>query len=403
MAVLWLIGCLNLSVFAHPFADETRAFLLPTLAQNPKGDVVLSWAEKDAKGMMYFFCAISKDKGKTFSDKKLIFSGAGFGSSRLMRPKLLFKKDGTMVAVFSHRTEVAAVSQATGEHNHDSKPTASERPKRDLQIVYTTSKDQGNTWTPPQPVDIEPRSGIVRGFFDAVVLPNDELAVAYLKDVAGSTKHEERDLRLAITKNGLFQPDRVIDAVVCDCCNISLLVDSKGGLNIYYRDNNDDIRDIAKMTSSNNGATFSKSQILYNDNWQIKGCPHSGATSSLFGESALIAWFSGTNSNTAGIRVVTHEGKRLFVLESSAKNAYLLPASKSSVLLWEQLKGEENNTTSIAFRTITTDGVSETKWIEKSENGTNASGLVVDNQLMVAYEVKQPNNLNSMKITTVGL
>ncbi len=411
MAALLLL-CGSAQLMANPrFDDKTKTYAIPTLTKSPKGEVVLSWTEKDEKGMVSFYSAASKDKGKTFSDKKLIYAAPGIGSSRLMRPKLLFKKDGTMVAVFSLRTDVLVAAANTapaaregghGDAHAHEKPAATGKTKRDLQIQYCTSKDQGATWTAPQPVDMDARTGIVRGFFDAVVLPNDEIAVAYLKDVAGSTKHEERDLRLALTKNGVFQTDRVIDAVVCDCCNISLLVDAKGTLNMYYRDNNDDIRDIARMTSSDNAVTFSKSSILHDDKWQIKGCPHSGPTSSVLGGSAVISWFSGT-ANEPGLRVVTNEGKRLFVLDNpSAKNAYLLSAPNASVVLWEQNKEESGS--AIAFRKIeATTAVSTTQWIAGSENGTNASGVVVDNQLIVAYEVKQPNNINALKISTVQL
>ncbi len=415
-----LLGLIGTKALANPtplFDDKTRVYAIPTLAKNPKGEVVLSWTEKDQQGMVYFYCAISKDKGTTFSDKKLIYSATGIGSSRLMRPKLIFKKDGTMVAVFSNRTDVPATAAtpapATHEgghgdaHAHEkpaATPSAEAKPKRDLQIMYCSSKDQGATWTAPQPVDIEPIKGIVRGFFDAVVLPNDEIAVAYLKDVKGSTKHEERDLRLAVTKNGVFQPEKLIDAVVCDCCNISLLVDSKGTLNIYYRDNNDDIRDIALMTSTDNAATFSKSQILHNDNWVIKGCPHTGAISSVFGKTNLISWFS-SGTNQPGLRLTTQEGKLLSVIsDATAKNAYVTSTATHGVLLWEQTKKESEATFSqIAYRKIEANKVSETMLVADSMNGMNASGLVVDNQLIMAYEIKQANNLNSIKISTIGL
>lgn len=414
--ILGLIGTKSLANPTPLFDDKTRAYAIPTLAKNPKGEVVLSWTEKDQQGMVYFYCAVSKDKGTTFSDKKLIYSATGIGSSRLMRPKLVFKKDGTMVAVFSNRTDVPATAATPapsthegghGEahvHNKPAVPSAAVKPKRDLQIMYCSSKDQGTTWTTPQPVDIDPIKGIVRGFFDAVVLPNDEIAVAYLKDVKGSTKHEERDLRLAVTKNGVFQPEKLIDAVVCDCCNISLLVDSKGTLNVYYRDNNDDIRDIARLTSTDNATTFSASQILHNDNWVIKGCPHTGAISSVFGKTNLISWFS-SGTNQPGLRLTTQEGKLLSVIsDPTAKNAYVTSTSTHGVLLWEQTKKESEATyTQIAYQRIDANKVSETILVADSMNGMNASGLVIDNQLIMAYEIKQANNLNSIKISTVGL
>ena len=375
----------NLVSFAKPILDDTtKAYSMPLLVKTPQGDVLLTWMEKDNAGKSSFCLAFSKDNGKTFEDKKVIYSGMGVSGSRLMRAKLLTKKDGSLVAVFSNRPETSTPGVG----------------RRAAEIVYCISTDKGNTWTAPQPVDTDPTKGIMRGFFDAVLMANDEVAVAYLKDVKNSTKHEERDLRLAITKNGAFQDEKLIDPVVCDCCNISMLLDANGALNIYYRDNNNDIRDIAKITSTDNAQSFSKPEILYNDNWQIKGCPHNGATASMFGKSSLIAWFSGT-TNQPGIRLVTQEGKQLFVLDGSAKNAYLSSQNQNAALFWEQ--AQENNISKIAYRKVSKDKVSETLLINDSANGINPTGLVLDNQMIVAYEVKQANKKNTIKIESLSL
>jgi hypothetical protein len=375
----------NPMAFSKPILnDTTKAYSMPLLLKTPQGEVLLSWIEKDNAGMSSFCLAFSTDGGKTFSDKKVIYSGMGVSSSRLMRAKLLTKKDGSLVAVFSNRPDTSTPGVG----------------RRAAEIVYCVSKDKGNTWTSPQSVDTDPTKGIMRGFFDAVLMANDEIAVAYLKDVKNSTKHEERDLRLAITKNGVFQDEKLIDPVVCDCCNISLLLDSKGALNIYYRDNNDNIRDIAKIVSTDNAQTFSKPEILYNDNWQINGCPHNGATASTFGKSSLIAWFSGT-TNEPGIRLVTQEGKQLFVLNGSAKNAYLSSSNQNAALFWEQ--NQENNISKIAYRKVSSDKVSETLWINDSANGINPTGVVLDKQIVVAYEIKQANKKNTIKVESLSL
>ena len=370
--------------------DSTKAYSMPLLAQTPKGEVMLSWTEKDAKGMTLFCLAFSKDKGKTFADKKIIFSGNGIANSRMMRAKVLAKKDGSLIAVFL-KSDAPQGGRGGG---------------RSANIVYCVSKDAGSTWTAPISVDADPKQGIMRGFFNAVVMSNDEIAVVYLKDVENSAKHEERNLRLVITKNGAFLPERIIDPVVCDCCPINMLIDADGALNVVYRDNNDDIRDMAKMTSTDNAVTFSKSQILHDDKWKINGCPHSGAVSSTFGKSALFAWFSGTEKET-GIRLVTKEGKQLFVLsDASAKNPYLIDSKTSSLMLWEQNTGE-NNVSKIAYRKITNGKVSETIWLDGSSNATNLVALSIEveqhNQALVAYEVKQANNRNTIKISTINL
>lgn len=359
--------------------DTAIAYAMPVLTKTPKGAVLLTWTEKDAKGTGSFCMAQSADNGKTFANRRVIVSGAGISGSRLMRPKVMTKKDGSLVAVFTNRTEVNG--------------------KRSTDIQCSVSTDNGLTWSTPKSVDTDATPG-VRGFFDAVVLPNDEIAVAYLKDVAGSTKHEERDLRLVRTKNGVFQPETVIDHVVCDCCNISLLVDDKGALTVYYRDNNDDIRDMAKMTSTDNGLTFSKPQIIYTDNWKIAGCPHSGAYSTNYGTGKLITWFSGTEKDK-GVRLVTQDGKRLALAnDPSARNGYVSAQDKKGVFVWEQNKGDQSQ---IAYQILNGDKVSEINWLGESMNGTNASSLMLGDQALVVYEVRRPNKRNGLKWSLVSL
>lgn len=375
--------------------DSTKAYTMPLLTSTPKGEILLSWTEKDEQGMTAFCLSFSKDNGKTFSDKKVIYAGLGVGNSRLMRAKVLAKKDGSLVAVFSNRTVSPNAQPQGGGRGGRGGGRASE-------IVYCTSKDGGTNWTSPQAVDTDTTKGLLRGFFDAVVLPNDEIAVAYLKDVKGSTKHEERDLRLAITKNGVFQAEKLLDPVVCDCCNINLLVDANGHLNVFYRDNNDDIRDISKMVSTDNGQTFSKPQIVHNDGWKIMGCPHSGAISSIIGKGALVAWYSGTETES-GVRLVTNEGKKLFVLEApSVKNPTLLTSNNLAALVWEQ-KQNNSDKTELVFRKIQNEKASETMALEGSAEATNPTGLLLGNQMLIAYEVKKENKKNSLKIMTTGL
>lgn len=103
--------------------------------------------------------------------------------------------------------------------------------------------------------------------------------------------------------------------------------------------------------------------------------------------------------------MVTQTGKRLFVLnDPTAKNAYLVSAKQSSVLLWEQNQEfGEGVASTIAYKNIKDSGPAETKFVAKSKNGTNATGLVLDNQLLIAYEVKNANSKNSIEWQTVEL
>jgi hypothetical protein len=392
-------------------ADPAVAATLPTFAKNNAGQTVLYWTEKDAQSTVSLYFATTTD-GSNFSDKKLIFASPGLGNGKLAKPKILFKKNGEMVALFSHRAggpmpprepRPAAPAAMENHAGHDmpAKPTAPvARPKRDSHIQYMVSKDNGASWSTAQNVDAD-TSKLTRGFFDAVVLPNDEIAVAYLKDVKNSTKHEERDLRMTITKNGSFQQEKLIDAIVCDCCSISMHLDAKGALHVIYRDNNNDIRDMAHIISTDNANSFSAPKPLYQDNWEIKGCPHAGATTVSTATDIYATWFSGTAKSKAGLRVANGKGKLVTVLKPSAKNANLYADAKNVLLLWEQPVNEEG--TNIHYSKITGKKAGATTLLPNSQNGQNATATKLANgQTLIAYEYAPKGEKSSIKTALVN-
>lgn len=388
--------------------DPQIAYTLPTLTKNIKGEVVLYWTEKNPQNVVSLCFATSKD-GKTYREKKTVFADDGLGNGRLMRPKLLFKKNGEIVAVFSYRTSPAmpprearpAPKQEANHDNHVAQtalkaPQA--RPKRSSEIRFTVSKDGGNTWTIPKSVDTD-TTKLTRGFFDAVLLANDEVAVGYLKDVKASTKHEERDLRLAITKNGVFQAEKLIDAVVCDCCNISMVVDHAGALHMVYRDNNNDIRDMSHIVSIDNGSTFSTPKTLYADKWEINGCPHAGATTVSVENEQYATWFSGTQNGQSGFRLANSSGKLLKVLDDSAKNTFLASDGKMAVWVWEQTA--ESGVSNVFYSKIVNGKLLDSQKVTDSDYGQNASTLVFNGKVLVAYEVLKADKKTVLATTIV--
>jgi hypothetical protein len=387
------------------FTNEDASFALPTFTQKPNGAAVLYWSEKDSQNKISLYFAESLDQGKTFTDKRLIYADPGIGIGRLARPKLLFKKNGDIVAVFSWRAVAPAApapkpAMEAGHANHG-QPAPAARPKRESQIRYSVSKDNGASWSAPASVDSD-TSRLIRGFFDAVVLPNDEIAVAYLKDVKGSTKHEERDLRLVLSKNGVFQPEKLIDPVVCDCCNISLLVGKDGKFNIFYRDNNNDIRDIARLVSSDNGQTFGQSEILHPDKWEIHGCPHSGAVSVPTQNGAYISWYSGSKDNP-GVRVVNAKGDLIKILDDAAQNPSLASDGSKAVWVWEQGPAAEPGVKQLAYGVLKGDKLELKSNLHNSDFGANPSVLLLNGKTLIAHEVLKAGAKTAMQVLVVDL
>jgi hypothetical protein len=419
LILILLMGVYLSPLSAQLFDDVTKNYTLPTFTKNKDGKPVLYWTEKDDKNVTSICYATSLDGGITYTDKKVAVSGAGVGSSKLARPKLLFKKDGSIVTIFTFRKsplppppppkQIAQASEnmdhsnmkmdhgnmkmdngtAKMDHSTPEKKDQAPRPKRESQIAYVISKDNGDNWTSIANVDSD-TSALVRGFFDAVLLANDEIAVSYLKDVKGSTKHEERDLRLVVSKNGQFQPERLIDAVVCDCCNISMSTEESGKLNIYYRDNNDDIRDIAVMSSSDNAKTFTPSKIIHNDRWKIQGCPHSGAASTPH----YVTWFSGEEL-TSGIRLANSKGE-FIAMRKNGKNHTVSSNGQAALWAWDEMVDSKSK---IFYSFINGNSLSDSKSIGSADEQQNANFHIEGKKTIVAYE--QVVNKKSKIIVTV--
>lgn len=369
-------------------ADTSLTYAAPTLQLTPSGKLMLVWSEKNSLGENALCYAVSEDNGVTFGAKNTVAKNTGLGNSRFGKAKILFKKDGSMVAVYSQRFENPPVGKLGG--------------RGPAGIVFSTSTNNGNSWSQPVFVDTDPSIKLLRGFFDAVIMPNDELAVVYLKDVAGSTKHEERDLRMAISKNGVMQPEVVLDAIACDCCPVNISINSLGQVQVIYRDNNDDIRDMAILTSKDNAATFSGSRILSKDDWKISGCPHSGAVTMHAGKNSISAWQAGSEK-LPGVRFVDAEGKKLFIEpDLSAKNPALAGDINNQFLVWEQNYGTEK-VSKVAYKKLSGNKLSETQWLNNSDNATTTSTIMAGKNIVFVFEVKMPNKKNQLRVEKIAI
>lgn len=87
---------------------------------------------------------------------------------------------------------------------------------------------------------------------------------------------------------------------------------------------------------------------------------------------------------------------------SKKDGSFIAVVSNSAVMLWEQSKGE-GTPTQLAYRKIAEGQVSETTWIADATNATNSTGIVLGNQLVVAYEARQTDGKNSLKFSYVSL
>jgi len=247
----------------------------PYLTKDNNGNVVLGWVQaQDTAGNYLLAYAVSVDGGKSFGAPKTIPTTKGIYPHDENLSKILFRKNGDMVAMF-------AVSNPSKENSYAGL------------VFYTQSFDSGQTWTAPRQLASNAVNSIDERYFDMALLPDGEIAAIWL-DSRKETDQEGSSLYFARTQGRAgFLNEKVIDKHLCQCCRTALYVDGQGKLHAAYRAIlNDSIRDMMHLVSADNGQTFSRPERISPDNWVIRGCPHTGPTMTSNEQGMHFAWYT---------------------------------------------------------------------------------------------------------------
>ena len=297
---------------------------VPRLTIDASGNPLLSWAEKDGDTGSAFFFALSTDAGQTFGEKIRVKAPANLSVHAEGMPKIAVKADGTLVAVF----EVP-------------RPTPESRFAGDL--LYTMSSDKGQTWAEPKPVHQDASLGKSHSYSDITRLPNGEIGVVFLDEKLPG--QEGRPVVFAKTTKGSgFGPAVLVDENACQCCRTNVFVDAKKQIHLTYRDllpaakkGEPASRDISTAVSADGGKTFSKSQLVFADHWQVNACPHAGPVVAQVGNDILMTWFSG-KENSVGLRLAQLGSNELVssVLSNRAKHPQIASATGRLIWVWDE-------------------------------------------------------------------
>ena len=137
------------------------------------------------------------------------------------------------------------------------------------------------------------------GFVSMLPYNNDSFFVTWLdgRTLVGVPKeNEQMTLRAAfIDAEGEISNDILLDDKTCECCNTAATMTSNGPI-VAYRDRSDtEIRDISIVRFVNGNWTAPKN--VYQDHWEIPGCPVNGPAIDSFNDAVALAWFTAENDN----------------------------------------------------------------------------------------------------------
>lgn len=256
------------------FSLDVEPGTCPYLTKNANGELVAGWARMNVDSSYVFCYATSSDNGTSFGHPVLIPGSSKIQPHGENLPKILFKPSGEIIAIWG---------------------VANPNPKNKYSglVYYSQSFDKGTSWSAIKPL-VNDTASYDQRYFDVALLPNGEAAVIWL-DNRKLTDKEGSSLYYASTngRNG-FENEKKITEGCCQCCRTDLFIDSKAGIHVLYRGIlKDSIRDMLHSVSTDGGKDFSVPKLISNDNWVIRGCPHTGPAMTENREGLNFAWFTG--------------------------------------------------------------------------------------------------------------
>jgi YHS domain-containing protein len=250
------------------------------LTTDENKNVVVSWVEIDSADHKYFYFA-EWDAGKnSFSTPKSIPIERNASIHEEGMPKIAFKGDGTLVAIYE--TNIPLEGSRFGLSD----------------LRYVLSADRGDTWTQPASVrQTTTQQGSV-SFANILRLDDGELGVSWLGTNPPNT-HDGRPVEFArSSSNNTFSAPVTLDPNACQCCRTAISCDGQGNIRVLYRDIlPGSIRDISVASSSDNGQSFAPPAPFSNDQWVLDGCPHNGPSVASTAGTTYVAWYTGSDQN----------------------------------------------------------------------------------------------------------
>lgn len=348
------------------------------------GNAVLCWtAGKKGEGQLYY--ALYDTLSGTFEETISVTPSKGTSTQGESMNKVAFKKDGTVVAIY------------TRKH-----PT--EKNKYAGSILYTQSFDNGRTWTKEKFLHTDSSSSYSRSYFDVATLPDGEVGAIWLD---GRLQLGEAGTSLFFSKTKYregFIKDWQIGETVCECCRTDIYTDPSGNVHALYRDVESSVkgqvRDFMHSISLDSGRTFSASRKISEDHWIIDGCPHTGASMSGNEQDLMIVWFTAGGAPGLYYTVSPDKGntfQKRKLISAEARHPQLAFHNNELMIAWDETKAASHTMHSghggagnsgkngIVLTTINTTGDETMKNIVDNEGEFPVLNIIGANEVLVAY------------------
>ncbi|HEX6316318.1 MAG TPA: sialidase family protein [Gemmatimonadaceae bacterium] len=257
----------------------------PNLAVDAQGRVYLSWLERKPDSSVALHLAVRANgewsTPATVTQRSDLFvNWADF-------PSVFVAPSGRIVMHWLQK-------RAGGKYSYD--------------VVTRQSTDGGTTWSEPRVLH-DDNVAAEHGFVSFFASGEDSVEAVWLdgRATAGGG-HDNHDaprgaMQLGTThllSDGSAGATTLIDDRICDCCQTSAAMTSRGPVVVYRDRSPDEIRDISILRRVD--GQWTQPARVHADDWHIEGCPVNGPSIVADGERVAVAWFTGAR-DTARVNV----------------------------------------------------------------------------------------------------
>lgn len=255
------------------------------LVVDSKGKAYLSWIEYDDSDTFQLqYAQLQEDD--TWSSPETISEGDDWFVNWADFPALSIFNDGTKAAHWLQMRDI-------GTYDYD---------------VHISTQVKDQSW---RPSFIPHRDSIAaeHGFVSMIRTNDNQMLISWLdgrntKAVAdgsnedhGHGHHGSMTLRTAtFDTDGNLSAEHELDQRICDCCQTDMAMTDQGPIIVYRDRSSEEVRDISIVRRVND--TWTQPQPVYNDSWQINGCPVNGPAVAAKGSNVLVAWYTGANDTS---------------------------------------------------------------------------------------------------------
>lgn len=265
-------GTLNIKMIPSPAGVNSGE---PNLFAGDDGEVYLSWVEPGESGK--YSLRFSMFEEGSWARPGIIAEGDDWFVNWADVPSIIVFQDGHLMAHWLEKSD-------KDTYAYDVKISQSFDSGKNWSKAFTPHRDGTKT---------------EHGFVSMIPFDYDKAMTVWLDGRQMETGGENPGMTLRtafIDRDGNLSGERLLDAKTCECCPTSVARTSNSVI-VVYRDRSDtEIRDINIIRYRN--GEWSEPETVFDDGWEIRGCPVNGPSVSAAGKNVIVTWFTDANNKS---------------------------------------------------------------------------------------------------------